>query len=111
LWGHRAGRTVRSMRSLLILLAVVAAVAVAPAAHAASTRACGLTARIDGARYDVRETRGAVPCKTVKRVVTTFLRDGKSVGYWKCTRGHGSSPFAASCARGKKVLVRVYAPT
>jgi hypothetical protein len=77
----------------------------------AATRACGLTARIDGARYDVREVRGTEPCRTVKRVVTTFLRDGEVASHWTCFRGHGSSPYAASCARGQRVLVRVYAPT
>ena len=99
------------MRSFPILFAVAAGLAVTPTAHAASTRDCGLTGRIDGARYDVREVRGAVPCRTVKRVVTGFLRDGTVAANWTCTRGHGSSPYAASCARGQKVLVRVYAPT
>jgi hypothetical protein len=98
-----------------VLLAVI--VALALTGHAAAsdarvaTRACGLTGRIDGVRYDVREVRGTQPCRTVKRVVTTFLRDGSVARPWTCSRGHGSSPYAASCARGKRVLVRVYAPT
>jgi hypothetical protein len=50
----------------------------------------------------VREVRG---------VVAGFLRDGTVASSWTCSRGHGASPYAASCARGKKVLVRVYAPT
>lgn len=86
--------------------------AIAPATTSASSaRACGLTARIEGVRYDVREVRGDVACRTVKRVVSRFLRDGTVTRNWTCFRGHGSSPYAASCARGKRVLVRVYAPT
>ncbi|MDA0163305.1 hypothetical protein OM076_23725 [Solirubrobacter ginsenosidimutans] len=91
-------------------LCALAGLMLTPASHAA-TRACGLTARIDGVRYDVRETRGNVACRTVKRVVTTFLRDDEVASPWTCFRGHGASPYAASCARGKSVVVRVYAPT
>ncbi len=94
------------MRTMLILLSV----ALMPATAHASTKTCGLTARINGVRYDVRETKGAVPCATVKRAVSTFLRSGTAPSPWTCTRGHGSSDFAASCAQGKRVLVRVYAP-
>jgi hypothetical protein len=93
---------------LTIVLAALALPAVAPAA---TVRRCGLTPRIDGVRYDVKEVRGTVGCAAVKRVVTTFLRDGSAPASWLCTRGHDSSPYAASCARGERVLVRVYAPT
>ena len=95
--------------ALLTALLFSALLAVAPTAGA--TRSCGLTPRIDGVRYDVRETKGSVPCTDVKRVVTRFLRTGTTPSRWTCFRGHGSSPFAASCARGKKVIVRVYAPS
>src|SRR3954463_15980326 len=101
-------------RNLITALAaaVLLAVAVAPVVHGAvmRTKACGLTPRIDGVRYDVRETKGTVACKTVKRVATRFLRRGTAKAPWACTFNHGASPFAASCARGKSVLVRVYAP-
>jgi hypothetical protein len=93
---------------LTIALAALAVPAVAPAA---TTRQCGLTPRIDGVRYDVKEVRGTVGCATVKQVVSGFLRDGTAPSSWFCTRGHGSSAYAASCARGERVLVRVYAPT
>jgi len=92
---------------MLILIAMAFLI---PATAHASTRACGLTPRIDGARYDVKEIRGAVPCAKVKQAVTKFLRGGEAPSPWICTRGHGSSQFAASCAQGEKVLVRVYAP-
>jgi hypothetical protein len=98
------------MPRLIVIAAALLALALAPATVHASARSCGLTKRIDGVRYDVREVRGTVSCKTVKRVVTKFLRGGTPARPWFCTRGHGSSPFAASCSRGKRVLVRVYAP-
>jgi hypothetical protein len=101
------------MRRSLIALAAAAVVGLALTAsgHAATVRSCGLTPRIDGRRYDVRETRGAVPCRTVKRVVTTYLRTFTVARPWTCSLGHGSSPYAASCSRGRGVVVRVYAPT
>jgi hypothetical protein len=113
LWARQGGPSFPGMkRSLITALAAAAllAVAVAPVVHGATSKACGLTPRIDGVRYDVRETRGTVACKTVKRVVTRFLRSGTAKAPWTCAFNHGSSPFAASCARGKSVLVRVYAP-
>jgi hypothetical protein len=103
-------------RRLLIAAALAAIVGLALASAGQATvrrpaaRACGLTPRIDGQRYDVREVRGKVSCRTVKRVVTRYLRTSKVSRPWTCTLGHGSSPYAASCARGTKVLVRVYAP-
>ena len=90
-----------------MFLAITAAVVLSAASPAHD---CGLTGRIDGVRYQVHEVRGTVPCPTVKRVVSTFLRDGTVTRSWTCFRGHGSSPYAASCARGQRVLVRVYAP-
>jgi hypothetical protein len=92
------------------LLAPILCVVIVSASHATG-RGCGLTPRIDGVRYDVREIRGALPCPAVRRVVTTFIRNGTVSSKWLCTRGHGSSPFAASCAAGKNVLIRVYAPS
>jgi hypothetical protein len=81
------------------------------AALLATPHSCGLTPRIDGVRYDVREIRGTIPCTTVKHVATKFLRNGTSTSGWTCFRGHGTSPYAASCAQGQKVLVRIYNPT
>jgi hypothetical protein len=102
----------RPLRSVLtVALTALACLTLAPTSHGATARACGLTARIDGVRYDVREVRGAISCRTVKRVVTSFLRHGTVDAPWTCARGHGSSPYAASCGRGARVLVRVYAPT
>jgi hypothetical protein len=98
------------MRPVLLPIALATAVLATPA-QAAGARDCGLTARIDGVRYQVKETRGTLSCKTVKRAVTTFLRDDTAPAHWTCFRGHGSQEWAASCARGKKVVVRVYAPS
>lgn len=97
------------MRHLLLPIALAASAIAAPA-HAATTRDCGLTSRIDGVRYQVKETKGTLACATVKRAVSTFLRDDTAPAHWTCFRGHGSQEWAASCARGKKVVVRVYAP-
>jgi hypothetical protein len=100
------------MARWFIVVAVTAVVGLplASTETAAAARSCGLTSRVDGIRYDVREVRGTVSCRTVKRVVTKFLRSGTVSSPWTCFRGHNSSPYAASCARGKHVLVRVYAP-
>jgi hypothetical protein len=98
------------MRRHLICSALLVPLVLPATGHAAS-RNCGLTGRIDGIRYDVRETKGTLACPTVKRAVTAFLRDDTAPAGWECFRGHGSSPYAASCARGHKVVVRVYAPT
>jgi hypothetical protein len=105
-------RTAAPARPLLILacLTAVFALALGSTGHAAG-RTCGLTARIHGVRYDVREVRGALPCVTIKRVVTRFIGQGTVARPWTCARGHGASPFAVSCARGEQVLVRVYAPS
>ena len=78
---------VRTM--LTTALAALALVGLTPVDDASAARHCGLT----------------------RRVVTSFLRDGTVARPWVCARGHGSSSFAASCARGERVLVRVYAPT
>jgi hypothetical protein len=98
------------MRLLLIPIAMLCLLAV-PSAHAAGARDCGLTSRIDGVRYQVKETKGTLACSTAKRIVTPFLRDGTIKKGWACFRGHASQnqDWAASCARGK-VLIRVYAP-
>jgi hypothetical protein len=102
-------------RRLIIVLAAAALLAVAavPAVvHGAAitTKACGLTERIEGVRYQVRETKGTLSCKTVKRVVNRFMSTGSYKRPWFCVFNHGDTPFAASCSRGESVLVRVYAP-
>ncbi len=98
------------MRLLLLPIALAIGLIATPA-HAATTRDCGLTSRIDGVRYQVKETKGRLACATVKRAVTTFLRDDTAPAHWTCFRGHGGQEWAASCARGKQVVVRVYAPS
>jgi hypothetical protein len=100
-------------------LAATALAPLAPAATAGSgatpakVRACGLVGRFAGRLYDVRETKGNVPCRRVRRVVTTFFKTGaiRPAPGWVCFRGHSNVPWAASCSRGTNVLVRVYPPT
>jgi hypothetical protein len=98
-------------KSLLLLLALMAGVAAAPA-HAAVSRDCGLTPRVDGRKYQVEVVKGKVACKTARRVATKFLRDSTYDRPWFCVRGHASQnqDWAASCSRDK-VLFRVWAPT
>ncbi|WP_028062589.1 hypothetical protein [Solirubrobacter soli] len=98
------------MRKWLPLLAVAAGLAATPA-HAAGTRQCGLTPRIDGVRYQVDVVKGPVACKTARSVASKFLRNGTIAPPWHCFRGHESQnqDWAASCSRGKN-LFRVYAP-
>jgi hypothetical protein len=103
----------RAMRRRLLALAAtaVAGLALTSTGHATTARSCGLTPGIDGTRYDVREVRGAVPCRTVKSVMARYLRTHAMAAPWTCFLGHGSSPYAASCARGRDVIVCAYAPS
>jgi hypothetical protein len=96
------------MRHLLI--AAVASLALAATAQARpADRGCGLTPRIDGQRFHVVVEHGPVTCREAKRVASHFLRHFTVSRPWHCFLGHGSMP-AASCAKGKRVVVRVYAP-
>jgi hypothetical protein len=108
---HRGRRSLGEVRRWLPLIAVAAGFAASPA-HAASVRQCGLTARIDGERFEVDVVKGPVACKTARRVATTFLRKGTIAPPWHCFRGHESQgqDWAASCSRGKS-LFRVWPPT
>lgn len=85
----------------------------APAATPAKVRPCGLVGRFAGRLYDIRETKGSVPCRRVRQVVATFLKTGeiRPVRGWVCFRGHSTVPWAASCSRGPNVIVRVYPPS
>lgn len=106
-----------SLRRALVL-ALVGAGAVGGAfagsgrATPRTVRACGLV-RYAGRAYDVRETHGRVPCRKVRRVVAQFLRRSTTPRGWHCFDNNASSglPYAASCSRGRSVLVRVYPPT
>jgi hypothetical protein len=83
------------------------------AATQAPARECGLVGRFNGRLYDVRETKGAVPCRRVRSIVTKFFRTDaiRPARGWVCFRGHSGVPWAVSCAHGTRVIVRVYAPT
>jgi hypothetical protein len=110
-------------RRACLIVSVVATAAALPAPSAsaraaaaampAKVRACGLVGRFAGRLYDVRETKGSVPCRRVRQVVSAFFKTGaiRPAPGWTCFRGHGNVPWAASCSRGANVLVRVYPPT
>ena len=101
------------MRRLLPLVLVLAAVAL-PAGHASASsrgRHCGLTARIHGQRFDIFESEGHAACRTVKPVISRYLRSFRFSRPWLCAESHGNQfPWAASCAN-KHVVVHAYAPT
>jgi hypothetical protein len=98
------------MRTLLIAATTIAlAVAAHPSTAGAKDRLCGTTARIEGVRYDVVEEKGSMACRTVRRVVTRYLRSSTTTRPWTCALEHRGRPYTASCARGRAVVVRVYA--
>ena len=103
------------MATAVIAACLLAAAPTSPAVGAkrSSARACGLVGRFDGRLYDVRETKGKVPCPRVRTVVTKFFRTGaiRPAPGWLCFRGHSGVPWAVSCSRGPSVVVRVYPPT
>jgi hypothetical protein len=103
------------------LAGLLTAAAVLPMADAAGapgrpagrgTRLCGLV-RSGRQLYQADETRGVVPCRRIRRVTSAFLNATRLPTGWHCFRNNASSgqPFAASCARGRSVVVRIYAPT
>lgn len=107
-----------AMRTFAVAaLAAIVVTTASATANATATRsvvrACGLVGRFDGRLYDVRETKGNVPCRRVRTVVTRFFRTGavRPAPGWQCFRGHSGVPWAVSCSRGSGVVVRVYAPT
>jgi hypothetical protein len=107
----------RRARVIVSLVATAAALlalsASAGAATPAKVRYCGLIGRFDGRLYEVNETKGSIPCRRVRQVVSTFFKTGaiRPAPGWVCFRGHSNVPWAASCSRGANVVVRVYPPT
>jgi hypothetical protein len=99
------------IRTLTIAATIALVFAAGVQARPTAARDCGLTPRIEGVKYQVKVSRGSVSCATVKRVATTFLRSGTIKPPWTCFRNNNSSlGYAASCARGSKVLFRIIAP-
>jgi hypothetical protein len=98
-----------------LLPLVLVAAALAGLAGTASARPaakhCGLTARIRGERLDIVESTGHASCRTVKRVMTHYLRTFAFMRPWFCALTHGNQfPWDASCAT-EHVVVRAYAPS
>jgi hypothetical protein len=87
--------------------------AIAAPGHAASTKDCGLTSRIDGVRYQViiDAGRNKMTCASVKRVMTKYLRTFNAPKHWFCELGHSADDYAATCARSHpSVAMKAYAP-
>jgi hypothetical protein len=90
--------------------------ALAAPGHAASTKDCGLTSRIDGQRFQIVIEKGAkrVTCSSAKRAMSSYLRTFRRPKGWNCFLGHGSQAqdWAAACSRSRpSAVVRAYAPT
>ena len=99
-------------RLLPLVLACAAVIVFAGAAPAsARPRHCGLTPRIQGQRFDIVEAEGHAACRTVKPVMTRYLRSFSFKRPWFCALTHGDQfPWAAACAT-EHVVVRAYAPS
>jgi hypothetical protein len=100
-------------RMLIATAALGLALAMAAPGHAASTKDCGLTSRIDGVRYQVviETGRSKATCATVKKVVGKYMRSFTAPKPWHCQLGHSANDFAASCSRSHPTVgVKVYAP-
>ena len=96
-------------------LAAVAALAVPP--RSSAVVACGRisftpfgTAR-QGA-YSVRIVKGAVSCRTARRVMLRFMEKNTFPRGWFCARGHRSQgqKWAATCGTARGVDVKAYGP-
>ena len=88
--------------------------ALAAPGHAASSKDCGLTARIDGERFQIIVEQGVkhVSCTTAKRTLTSYMRTFKRPKGWNCFLGHSAQAWAATCSRSHpSVIVRAYAPS
>lgn len=95
---------------LSIVLAVLAALALGAPSFAAAKpkgRNCGTTARIDGQRFAIYESKGHAACRTVKPVIVHYLRTFTFSRPWFCSLGHGNVKFAAACA-DRDVVLRAY---
>jgi len=97
----------------LFIATAALGLAIAAPGHAASTKDCGLTSRIDGVRYQVviETGRSKATCATVKKVVGKYMRSFTTPKPWHCQLGHSANDFAASCSRSHPTVgVKVYAP-
>jgi hypothetical protein len=87
--------------------------AIAAPGHAASSKDCGLTSRIDGERFQIIIEQGTknVTCSTAKRTMTSYMRTFKRPKGWHCFLGHSAQAWAAACSRSRpSAIVRAYAP-
>jgi hypothetical protein len=62
--------------------------------------------------YRVRIAKGAVSCRTARRVLKVFLTKDVSARGWFCARGHASQnqAWAAACGSRAGAIVRAYGP-
>jgi hypothetical protein len=62
--------------------------------------------------YRVRIVKGAVSCRTARRVLKTFMTKDVSPRGWFCARGHASQnqAWAATCGTRAGATARAYGP-
>jgi hypothetical protein len=62
--------------------------------------------------YRVRIVKGAISCRTARRVLKVFLTKDVSPRGWFCARGHASQnqAWAAACGSRAGAIVRAYGP-
>ena len=91
---------------------MVALVALAGAARpAGAVVRCG-TVSANELVYRVRIVKGAISCRTARRVLRVFMTKDVSPQGWFCARGHASQnqAWAAACGTRAGAIVRAYGP-
>ena len=112
--GCARARTVGAVITRTLLATAALGLAVAAPGHAAATKDCGLTARIDGKRFQIVIEQGTrnVTCSTAKRTLSSYMRTFKRPKGWNCFLGHSAQDWAAACSRSRpSAIVRAYPPT
>ena len=100
---------------LVATLAAAAALAVAPSGDAVvacgriSFTPFGTTRQV---AYSVRILKGAVSCRTARRVMLRFMEKNTFPRGWFCARGHASQnqKWAAACGTAAGADVKAYGP-
>jgi hypothetical protein len=98
------------VRVALLTGVVVLAALAAAARPAAAVVRCG-TISVPQV-YRVRIVKGAISCRTARRVLRVFMTKDVSPRGWYCARGHASQnqAWAAACGTRAGAIARAYGP-
>jgi hypothetical protein len=101
---------IRRVRLALALVLVVVGLAGTLRPAGAVVR-CG-TVSANQQTYRVRIVKGAISCRTARRVLRVFMTKDVSPRGWFCARGHASQnqAWAAACGTRAGALARAYGP-